>query len=57
VQSLILYDLNCPDKVSSISFTFDEAMLPARESCSGPAPLRGFFCDRYEPHDPSGVLN
>lgn len=52
-----LYDLNCPDEVSSISFTFGEEMLLAQESCGGVAPLRGFFCDRYEAHDPSETLS
>jgi hypothetical protein len=52
-----LYDPNCPNRVSTISFTFGEEVLLARESCGGVAPLRGFFCDHYEPHDPSAALN
>jgi hypothetical protein len=52
-----LYDPNCPDKISSIRFTFGEEMLLAQESCGGVAPLRGFFCDHYEPHDPSEALS
>jgi hypothetical protein len=51
------YDANCPDGVSSIGITFGEEMLLAQESCGGVAPLRGFFCDRYEPHDPSEALS
>jgi hypothetical protein len=52
-----LYDPNCPDKVSSITFTFGEEMLLAQESCGGIAPLRGFFCDHYDPRDPSEALS
>ncbi len=46
--TIYLYDPNCPNRASSISVEFGLSLLDGRESCEGPAPLRGFFCEGYQ---------
>lgn len=47
-----LYDPNCPDRTSRISFEWGSGSEWIAESCVGIAPLRGFFCEIYQPLDP-----
>jgi hypothetical protein len=50
--TISLYDPNCPDVESQISFQWGADSEWITESCGGIAPLRGFFCEIYEPADP-----
>ena len=54
--TIYLYDPNCPDRESSISIRFGARLLDGRESCDVPWPLRGFYCEGYEPSDPTEAL-
>jgi len=51
--TIILYDPNCPNKESTISFEFGVQQLDGQESCDTSAPLRGFFCETYARSDPT----
>ena len=53
--TIYLYDPNCPDVESTIHITFGEHQLVGEESCGSSPPLRGFFCETYEPLDPPEV--
>jgi len=50
--TIYLYDPNCPGRQSTIRVGFVSTVLDAEESCPGPQPLRGFFCEEYEPEEP-----
>jgi hypothetical protein len=50
--TIYLYDPNCPDEESEISMVQEEDGMRLEESCSGTAPLRGFFCEIYAPSTP-----
>ena len=50
--TIYLYDPNCPGRQSTIRFSFVGTVLAAEESCPGTQPLRGFFCEDYEPEEP-----
>ncbi len=54
--TIYLYDPNCPDGVSTIKLEFGKQRLDGQESCSAPAPLRGFFCEVYTSSDPREAL-
>ena len=52
-----VYDPNCHDEVNTIELEVDDDVLNGEESCgSDHPPLRGFFCQAYEPSDPSDAL-
>ena len=50
--TIYLYDPNCPGQRSTIRVGFVSTVLEAEESCPGSQPLRGFFCEEYEPEEP-----
>ncbi|MEN9935169.1 MAG: hypothetical protein RLZZ387_1748 [Chloroflexota bacterium] len=55
--TIFVYDMNCPDRENSITLDFRGAILQARETCADArrGPLRGFFCNVYEPANPPVV--
>lgn len=52
--TIFIYDMNCPDNENTIRLDFRGEILQAEESCpSTPrGPLRGFFCNNYDPAPP-----
>lgn len=54
---IYVYDMNCPDHETTIALDFTQTVLEAQESCPNTArgPLRGFFCNIYQPAEPPEV--
>jgi len=50
--AIYLYDPNCPDTESVLTFEWNSDSVRFEESCAGVAPLRGFFCEIYAPDEP-----
>jgi hypothetical protein len=55
--TMFVYDMNCPGKENRIVLDFRASLLQARETCPDArrGPLRGFFCNEYEPTVPPDV--
>jgi len=51
-----IYDPNCPQVLSTITFALEGKELQAQESCKASQDLMGFLCDDYEPIDPRPYL-
>lgn len=51
---IYVYDMNGPDREQTIELDMRGRQLEARESCANPqrGPLRGFFCEVYDPVQP-----
>jgi hypothetical protein len=53
--SIILYDPNCPDQVSTIDLAFGQRQLEGWERCNRTV-LRGFFCENYRFVEPPASI-
>lgn len=52
--TIFLYDMNCPGAEQKLELDLRGDHLRAKESCASQArgPLRGFFCEAYQPDKP-----
>ena len=55
-RAIEIYDPNCPQVPSTITFALEGKALKVQESCKASQDLMGFFCDDYEPVDPRPYL-